>query len=265
MGLASPIVRSLAALQQGHQVGLHLLPPIDLTRLQRGRGCGGIRDNTPLDTLEMRDLTAGRPVRRLLPWHVAIELFISRTGTRDKLLRNELEGAGTDRLLDLLHRVGLGDAFRHDERLVRRRLAQRIDQQRERRLQRDLHRAVVLHAPLIDELRQRLPQRVACRPAREAGRAVLRAHRLAVVEFQPVAQLDEVGAAVIGNGMPLRHLRLRLQLGVHRIQRVVHRIGMVLGHCRGGPDRIERGQVCLWHEFQRGRRNRLPDGDSRQR
>ena len=253
------------ALQQRHQVGLHLFPPIHLARLQSGGGGRGIRNDAPFDTLEVGHLAARGPVRRFLPWHVAVEFLISRTGTGDEFLGQELEWTGPDRFLDLLHRVGLRDAFRHDERLVRRRLAQCIDQQRERRLQRDLQGAIVLHAPLVDKLCQRLSQRVARRPAHQAGSTVLRPYRLAVMEFQSVPQLDQVGAAVIRDGVAFGHLRLRFQFGVHRIQRVVHRIGMVLGHCRRGPDRIERCQIRLRHESQRCRGRRLADGDSGQR
>ena len=54
-----------------------------------------------------------------------------------------------------------------------------------------------------------LAEGVALRPARQARGAILRAHRLAVVEAQPVAQADAPDAAVVRDGVALRHLRPR--------------------------------------------------------
>ena len=141
----------------------------------------------------------------------------------------------------------------------------RVDQQREGLLQRDLDGPVVRHAPGIDRFRRRLAERVARRPAGQARRTVLRAHRLAVVPLQPVTQLDQIGAAVIGDRIALGHLRLRLLRGVHAEQRVPHHPGVVRRHRRGGDDRVEHRQVGLRHEAQHARVGRLCDGKARQR
>ncbi len=248
--------------QHRHEVLLSLFIPIDLSGLQRGGRGGCIRDDLPLDTLELCNLAAGGPFRGLLPRHVAIELLPGRAAARHVLVLQKPERSRTDDLRHRLERIGLRQPLRHDEGSPD---GDRIDQQRERPLQRDLDGLVVREAPRIHRLRRGLSERVAHRPARQARRAVLRAHRLAVVEFQPIAQLDQIGEAVVGNRVALGHLRLRLLRRVHAEQRVPHHPSVVDGHRSGGDDRIQHGQVRLRHELQHARIGRLRNGEPRKR
>jgi hypothetical protein len=50
--------------------------------------------------------------------------------------------------------------------------------------------------------------------------------------------------------MTRRHLRMRLEVVVLTVQRVEHQVRVVARHIGGGPDRIERGEIGLRHEFQ---------------
>ena len=56
--------------QQRDQVGRHHLPPVDLAGIERGGSRGRIRDVDPLDAVDLHDLAARRPGRRLLARHV---------------------------------------------------------------------------------------------------------------------------------------------------------------------------------------------------
>ncbi len=58
-------VEVAVALEQRHQVGDRVLPPIDLAVLQRGRLGGVVRQDQPLDAVEHHALAAGEPVGRL--------------------------------------------------------------------------------------------------------------------------------------------------------------------------------------------------------
>jgi hypothetical protein len=128
--------------------------------------------------------------------------------------------------------------LRHDERHRRAAACQHVDEDRQRLLQRDPHGAVILHAPRIDELGHRLSDGLPCGPAGKAGSTVLGANRLAVVESQAVPQADQIGSAVVGHGVTIGHLRMRVERIVDAEQRVIDGPTMVHGNGGRGEDRV---------------------------
>ncbi len=104
-------------------------------------------------------------------------------------------------------------------------------------------RAVVRRRQLLRLRHQRLAEAVARGPAPDAGHAVPRQHRRAVMEARPSRSRMVHGPAVIGDLVALRHLRLHLERRVRGVQRVEHHVAVVAHHVAGGPDRVERGQV----------------------
>ena len=77
------------------------------------------------------------------------------------------------------------------------------------------------------------------------GSDVGRGDRRAVVPLEPVAQLEGPGELVVAHRPALDHLRLRLELGVEREQRVVDQVAVVADDVGGGPDRIEDLQIRM--------------------
>ncbi len=151
--------------QYRDQVGRHLLPPVDFSRVDRRRGGCRIRDVDPLDAVDLHDFAARRPRRRLLARHVVGVLHVDHLASRHPLLLHELEGTGADRLGDVRGRVGLGDALGHDERHVRRRLRERFERERKRPLELERKGLVVDGLPGVRHFRHLLAERVALRPA----------------------------------------------------------------------------------------------------
>jgi hypothetical protein len=75
--------------------------------------------------------------------------------------------------------------------------------------------------------------------------------------LQPLAQLDQIGAAITGDRVAFCHLRLRLQRGIHAEQRIVHQPAVVRRHRRCGEDRVQHCEVGLRHETQHAGVRRL--------
>ncbi len=70
------------------------------------------------------------------------------------------------------------------------------------------------------------------------------------MEFEPVAQRKGVGELVARELPLVHHLRLDLEFGVGREQRVVHHVAVVARDVGGGRDRIQDAQVGLRDELQ---------------
>src|SRR5690606_20589906 len=75
---------------------------------------------------------------------------------------------------------------------------------------------------------------------------------------------DRHGPAVIVEAVAFGELRLRLELSGHAVERVVDHVAVVPRDIRGGPDRIEAGQVGLRHHLQHAVLRGLGNGDTRQ-
>ncbi len=126
-------------------------------------------------------------------------------------------------------------------------------------LQPDGERLVAHRLHFDDHLGGLLAEAVALGPALERGDAVRRAHRLAVMELQPVAQGDGVEEPVLADLVLVCHLRLHFEVLVDGEQRVVHHVAVVAGDVRRRPNRIEHAQVGFGYEAERltGLRRRI--------
>jgi predicted amidohydrolase YtcJ len=102
----------------------------------------------------------------------------------------------------------------------------------------------------LHELEQRAAHGVALAPALQAGDDVVAGDRLAVVEFQALAQLEGPQPVVGAFGPALDHLRLDLGVLVGAEQGVVDHVAVVAAHVGGGPDRVQDGQVGVRHDAQ---------------
>src|SRR5205814_7285806 len=91
------------------------------------------------------------------------------------------------------------------------------------------------------------------------GDAVRRPDRGAVVESEPVPQLQIPLQAVILYRMTLDHLRLYVEFSVVAVERVVDCQSKVAGNVGGGPNRVERSKVGVRHKGEGLLRLRVPD------
>jgi hypothetical protein len=231
--------------------------PDGLPRDQRVRRGGGIRHRTPFDAVEMHDLGAGGPGdRAVAPRHVALELRVDIQRSRHALIGLEAEGAAADQLRHLAEGIGVGQALRHHGADGNGRLAERDGQQREGVFQVEADGAVVRRGKLVRRFHQRCAEGIAPRPAADGGDAVARQHAFPIVPQQPLAQREVPQAAFVLDGVAIDHLRRRLEIGVHAVERVEDHVAVVAADVAGGGDGIERHQVLLRREFQRRRRLR---------
>ena len=201
----------------------------------------------------MHDLAARGPGRRLCPRQVIGEFLINDTRARDVFARHETERAGAHHLRHLCCRAGAGQALGHDHGRRGMRLADGVQQPAKGARQPDHDGLVVLRAKAFRHSAQRLAEAVALGPAIEACRAVARAHRLAIMEFQAVAQRDLPGQPIGGDGVAGGHLRHRVQLRIHPVERVEDAIPMGDGDRGRGEDRVEDGEVGTRDIAQRAR------------
>jgi hypothetical protein len=70
------------------------------------------------------------------------------------------------------------------------------------------------------------------------------------VELEPVAQRERVRELILAHFVLVHHLRLDLELLVHREQRVVHHVAVIARDVRRGADRIENAQIGLRDELE---------------
>ena len=248
---------SLFFASSGMQVGRHLLPPVDLAGVERRRRGGRIGNVDPLDAVDLDDLAAGRPRRRLLARHVVGVLHVHRPccPAPTRALTN-LNGPGADRLGDVRRRVGLRDALGHDERHVRRRLRERLERERERLLQLERERLVVrppstLRSPRRASGRARRASPSArstrcSRPSAPAAPSWNLSPSRSVNVYVSLSSLTSYLSTICGCDLELR---------VGREQRVVDHVAVIAGDVRGGRDRVEDAQVGLRDELE----NLLPE------
>jgi hypothetical protein len=202
----------------------------------------------PLDPVEMRDLGSRQPLRRAARARlIAIEALVDHTRADHALARHKAIGAGADDLLDRLIGIGGGKALRHDAQRRRADLRKRLQHHAERPLQADDEGPIVGGRDLVDARHQRLADRIARGPAPDRGHTVAAAHRLPVVEDEPVAQAEGPAPAVVVNAMAFHHLRLRRELAVDAVELVPHHQGVMPSDIGRGNDRIDDRQIGLRH------------------
>ena len=91
---------------------------------------------------------------------------------------------------------------------------------------------------------------VALSPALERGDRIGGAHRLPIVELEPVAQPKGIGQPV-GAGLPaIDHLGLRVKRAVHPKQRVVDQIAKIAGDVDAAEIGIDDRQIRVRHHPQ---------------
>ena len=239
------------ARQHRQEVGQRVLQEVDLARDERGLRGLWVGHPHELDAVDLGDLAARMPRGRFLARDVVVEPDIDRLAARDPFVALEGEGAGADGLLDLLERIHQRFLLAHDEGDAGAALGERVEQEPV------WGRQVPREGPRVDRLeplrlREELPAgAVALAPALQRGDHVARRDGAAVVEAQPLAQGEAVGAAILAHGPALDHLRLRLELVVAREERVVDHHAVDAGDGLRGPEGIERADIRMHDDFQR--------------
>jgi hypothetical protein len=158
---------------------------------------------------------------------------------------DEAHRPAADVLVNLLEWIGRGDPSRHDEAARRAYLGEGEQQFRIRLFQEPAEGAVVNGDELVLDCFEHLAHWIARRPAADAGDRVLSQHRLAIVEFEPGPQPECPGQPVRRHLVALDHLALRREVGVHAVKHVPDQDAGVAGYVRGGPDRIEVGEISM--------------------
>ncbi len=245
------------------EVSRRLLVPVCFAGIERRRGGRSVGDVEPLDTVDFCHLAAGGEARRLLARHVIGVLDKNRLVPGFPLFSDEFERTGPDRFRDLLVGVGLGQPLRHHERHIARQLAERIEDQRERRFQLYCESLVVDRLHPADGFHQLLAERVPLAPAFDRSDAIGGTHRLAVMPLQTIAQDEAVGQLIVAGIPAIDHLRLRLEILVEREQRIEHQITEISRDIGCRPDRIDASQIRLRDEPQSLLRSALGPPDRR--
>ena len=236
--------------QHRQQVPRRILDEVEIARLQRVHRGLRVRHGDPFDAVDLHDLAAGGPARRLLARHIVGVLLVDRLHARLELGLDELERAGADLLGDLLAGRRLGEPLRHHEGHIGRGLGDRLQHQAVGLLQFQHDGLGVGRLDAGGEIHQLLAHIVHAAPALQRGDAILRGNRRAVMPFQAVAQREGVGQLVVGD-FPVRHLRLDLEVGIGRQQRVVDHVAVVAGDVGRGEQGIDDAQVRMHLHQQR--------------
>ena len=230
----------------GEEVEEGLFDPVDLAGLKGGRGCGGVGDDAPFDAVEVDDFAAGCAVGLFLAGDVSGVLEVDGLAAADPFVFREAEGAAADVFGDLGERVGLGDAFRHDEAAV----GEGQGHEGVGPGHADVEGAVVDGAHLDELGEDALAEAAALGPAHDAGDAVLAADRLAVVEEEVFAEGDAPGSAFVEEFGAFGHLELGFEGGGGVVEAVPDHQGVVAGDGGGGPDRVGVVEVALGDEAE---------------
>ena len=254
-------------LEQRQHVERQVLHVVDLAHHQ-GVGAGRLVGHDPQhETVDVHLLAAGEEVGLLLARHVVGIAFQHHRIARPPLALDEAERSRADRLGDALVARRGGETFRQHDRQRRVRLAQHVEQERERLLEDEFEGLGVDGIERGHVGQQHLAQRIAPRPSLQRGHAIGGRHRRAVVPLEAIAQGEGPGE-LVGAGLPaVDHLRLDLAGLVHREQRVedMQREGPGDVHRRGMG--IEDRDLGLQDDRQRflgARRLRLEQRRSRQ-
>jgi len=176
--------RNLRIAREGRRlVARHVLPIIDLTSAERLRRCHRLGDIEPLDPVDLDQLAARCPARRLFAREVVRVLDVDHPMAELPFIFDEFEGSRADRLLDLGVGVGLRQPLGQSKRRRRGQRSQRLEHW-EGFLQSD---AEIFVGDRLDR-RRRCQQRlavgvVALAPALQRGDDIGRPDRRAVVKF----------------------------------------------------------------------------------
>ena len=208
-----------------------------------------ILDDQPLDAVDLGDLPAGEPARRLGARPVPGILQVDDLLPGLPFLPGEDERPRSGRVVDLLVGGRLGHAPRHHERRVAR-LAKRLQHESVWRLEPDAKALAVDRFHRFRESEQPLAHDVALTPAAERRDDVLALDRAAVVEFETVPQGERPFLAVLAQLVAIDHLRADGSLRVLGKERVVDHVAVHLRDGRRRPDGIDDGEIGVRYDAQ---------------
>ena len=236
---------------------------VDLASQQRVDRLLMVADRTPLDPVDLHHLAASKTRSRFRAGHILVVLHVYGLVAGLPFVRLEYERSGADELRQLRVGIAIGHALGHHEWHVRRRLAERGQNEAGRLLQ--LHREGlrVDRGQLGDEAHQLLAHAVLRTPTLDRGYAIFGGDRLAVVPGEARAQRECEGELVGRSLVLLDHLRLDFALRIHREQCVVDHVAVIAGDVGRSPDRIDDLQVGVHHDFEGGLRHRRQSGQGR--
>ena len=109
--------------QNWRQIGRGRFKEIHLAGHQRIHGCGIVREIGPDDLVHQGPFAPGRGRCRLIPRDIILKLGIDDLAAGHPFVGLEHKGARPGVVVDLLERIGCGNPRRHDERHIRRNLA----------------------------------------------------------------------------------------------------------------------------------------------
>ena len=241
---------ALGLLEHRNEVSRRVLPVVHLGIDDRAHLALVVRDVVPLEAVEVHDLAARRPARRLVTWHIGLVLDIYGLGAGDPLVLDEDVGTGADAVRDLFVGVGLGKALRHHERDVGAHLPERGEHETPGLLELDGEGEVVYGLHRLDDGHHLLAHAVAITPTLDGGDAVVGGYRAPVVPIEPLAELDGVGLAVLAHGGGLRHLRMDLELLVRGEEGVPDHVAVVAADVGRRPDRVDVLEVRVDHRLE---------------
>ena len=230
------------------QVHLALLQRVD-ARLQ-------VRDDVPLHAVHQHALAAGIAARRRVDRLVVGVLLEDELRAGVVLGRDEAERPlpvrGAHRRIP--RRLEIGRA--HDDAA---RLGERELDIGERLREGDAEAVVAGRLQRALALEHELDERHLLAGALDRRDHVRARDLLAAVEDEAVAQREIVGELVVRDMLRADHLLLRLEIGVERVERVIHHQPEDRRHRRGGDMRVEDADIGLRHHVQHG----LRPGDGR--
>ena len=201
----------------------------------------------------MRDLAAGGHGGCFLARHVIRIARVSQARARHPFTLDEAIGTAADGFRDIREGVHIGQPFRHDEQAACGDLRQAIEHFREGCVQANLEHAVADFDHIGHPRHQHLAEGIAPAPALDGGDAITPTHGRIVVEFQPFAQRETPGLAVIFHDMAFDHLRARLEFIVHAVKLIIDQEGVIARDEGGIGEGVNIRQVRVRHVFQHAR------------
>jgi hypothetical protein len=180
----------------------------------------------PFDAIKMGDLATGEEVRGFAARLIVRVPFVDDLGARLPLLIYEEERPGPDNVLELLA-VGNGryNTFGKNEGRGAR-PGKCLQHQAVRLLHLERKDPIVDRLDFVDELAELLTIAADPHPTPQGGDDVGGTDGLAVTKLQAFAQCESIAHPAFVDLVAIDHLRLRLEFGVHPVERVSDQIAM---------------------------------------
>ena len=260
----SPSRRAPAAAARAGRVGVFL--PVLFAGNQRRGGGGRVRHDPPFDPVEMHHLRPGGPGDRAVLARARIARISCRWSAIPRTRSSALKRKGPLPIISGTWRKGSVLASRSGimAQTGTQALPSAKGSSGKGRFRRKrMVRSSGAESSSVASIRL-APKGSRCAQRRMLATQSRASTRLAIVPEQAVAQGQGPAPAVILDQWPVHHLRRRLEIGVHAVQRVEDHVAVVAADIGGGGDRIERDQILLRGEAQRGGGLRPHGGRTRQ-